>query len=114
MGEASTMTNFRITNDGSLQKRPGTKNVASLLYAYTLTVGTSTTLLMETNASTASYEMKVGINVGDGGLPYLTGDAVTANLTNHSSYTDYYYQSPRESVTNLLTRHTKPTPTQRT
>ena len=39
VGEASTMTNFKITSDYNLQKRPGTQNVANLLFNYDIDVG---------------------------------------------------------------------------
>ena len=31
MGEAAVMRNFRITRDGNLQRRPGSKEIAALL-----------------------------------------------------------------------------------
>ena len=93
MGEASTMTNFKITNDGSLQKRPGTQNVANLLFDYSVSVAAeTTTVLTETISTTATFECYPGIDVTDGGLLTLTGTPETVNYANLAAHVNWYYR----------------------
>ncbi len=57
IGEASTMTNFRVTDDGALQLRPGTMNVAGLLSDYQVSEGdTAETVKTELNAPQWSFQ----------------------------------------------------------
>ncbi len=93
MGEAAVMRNFKITDDFSLQKRPGTQNVAGLLASYTVTVSdTPETLFTEINAPSWSFTAKPSIEVNAGGVLSYSGDSVTIDKTNISSYTNYYYK----------------------
>ena len=91
MGEAAHSMNFKITDDYALQKRPGTKQVAGLLSAYSITVAsTATTIATETNTTTNSYLAYPTISVSAGGILTLSGTAVTVNYANISTYVGYY------------------------
>ena len=94
VGEASTMTNFKITSDYNLQKRPGTQNVANLLFNYDIDVGDEVTLQTEINQPTATYMLYPNMNISDGGILYLLGTPVEATAANASSYVDYYWTNP--------------------
>jgi hypothetical protein len=93
MGEASTMTNFKITNDGSLQKRPGTQNVANLLFNYDIDVGDAVNVLTELNTANAEFQLYPSLDITDGGILFPTGTPVTVNAATASPYADYYWQS---------------------
>ncbi len=91
MGEAAAMSNFRITDDGSLQVRPGSANVAGLLSAYMVTTASTKTMVKsDTTTVTSTFTAYPAINVSEGGILSLSGTAVTVNQSNISSYGNYY------------------------
>lgn len=93
MGEAAVMQNFRITDDGSLQVRPGSKNVANLLFAYTVDeAAEATTVVTELNASTRNFAFYPSYSITDGGILTGYGTEVTANYSDHETYVGYYYE----------------------
>ena len=93
MGEASVMQNFRITDDYSLQTRPGSKNVAGLLTDYSVVVGEEEQIILtELNHSTASFQVFPNITVSDTGLLSLSGTEVTLNYASKDTYAGYYYK----------------------
>lgn len=93
MGEASVMQNFRITDDYSLQTRPGSKNVAGLLTDYSVVVGEEEQIILtELNHSTASFQVFPNITVSDTGLLSLSGTEATLNYASKDTYADYYYK----------------------
>lgn len=90
-GEAAVMQNFKITDDGSLQLRPGSKNVAGLLSAYTISVAAETTdVVTELNHPASTFAAYPTIGVSAGGILTLSGTSVTVNYTNISTYSGYY------------------------
>jgi hypothetical protein len=93
LGEAASMTNFKITNNKKLQKRPGTQNVANLLFSYDMEIaGEPTTILTETITSTATFQVYPHIDITDGGLLFVTGTPVTVNYSNLLSHAGEYYR----------------------
>jgi len=91
MGEAAHMMNFRITDNYALQKRPGAKQVAGLLSAYTITVAeTATNVITDLNIPSSAFTAYPNISVSAGGILTLSGIAVTVNYANLSSYIGYY------------------------
>lgn len=94
-GEAVVMQNFKITDNYSLQVRPGSKNVAGLLSAYTITTAAEvTTVATDINTATSTFTAYPTVSVSDGGILTLSGTSVTVNYANHASYTGYYWQNP--------------------
>jgi len=92
MGEASVMQNFRITDDYSLQTRPGSKNVAGLLSQYAIDVAAEPVILREEVVdTTATFSVKPNISLSETGLLSLSGEEATLNYANHQNYTGYYY-----------------------
>jgi hypothetical protein len=93
MGEASVMQNFRITDDYSLQTRPGSKNVAGLLTDYSVIVGEEEQIILtELNHSTASFQVFPNITVSDTGLLSLSGTEATLNYASKDTHANYYYK----------------------
>ena len=103
LGEDSTSTNWRII-DGNKQKRPGTQNVANLIFNYAISVDSNlTTVLTETISTTASFTCYPTCDIADGGLMKLTGTPVTVAFANIGSYTNYYYQDTNGVIYKLGT-----------
>lgn len=94
MGEAAVMRNFKVTAGGALKKRGGSQTVAGLLEAYNITVntGSTQTLKTESGSSSASWTMYPDCSADSVGNITLSGDPVTVNASNASSYIGYYYK----------------------
>lgn len=93
LGEAAVMRNFRITRDGNLQRRPGTRSVVGLMRGYSLSTeqepevvrvdeNTSGQLTMYPYA-TATYE---------GGIR-LSGVPVSVSYKNHTTYIGHLWKN---------------------
>lgn len=92
-GEAAAMRNFQITAGGALRKRPGSMNVAGLMNSYVVEVDTEiTTLLQETETSTASFTLYSQAMADSVGNITLSGESVTVTNANADSYVGWYYQ----------------------
>lgn len=95
MGEASTCTNWRVTRDGNLQIRPGSRNICGFLESYTLT--TSPTTEQETQNDTFSFSLWPALTVTETGIIKPTGDKITVTHENITALADklagYYYFS---------------------
>lgn len=92
LGEASAMQNFKITDEGALQKRAGTRNVASLLNDYTVEVEPEAEIVKtEINTTTWSFTARASIAVTEGGIFALSGASVEVNAQNISNYTGWYW-----------------------
>jgi hypothetical protein len=92
IGEAAAMQNFKITDDGSLQIRPGSRNVAGLLAAYSLNVASeSTAVKTGKNVPPELFKVYPTISIGTGGVITLSGTAVTMNRNNYQSCQNGYY-----------------------
>ncbi|NLT13315.1 MAG: hypothetical protein GXY05_03135, partial [Clostridiales bacterium] len=93
LGEAAVLSNFKITNNNKLQKRPGTRNIANLLFNYGVEAdGEATVLLTETVTSTASFEIYPLIDITDGGLLFTTGTPAAVTYGNVAGHAGEYYR----------------------
>ena len=99
-GEAADMRNFRITAGGALRKRPGSRNVAGLLSAYTLNVDTGTTnvLFEEAGSSSASLTMYPTATVNGAGQVELSGQTETVTNLNADSHKGWYYKDENGQI----------------
>ena len=101
-GEASRMSNFKITSEMNLQKRPGTQNVANLLFNYDIDVSSDkTTTRTETGTYTFSTTIRQNLNITEGGILYLMGTSATADYSTVEDYTGYYWQSETGNIYQL-------------
>ena len=92
-GEAAVMRNFKITNNNKLQKRPGTRNIANLLFDYALEVAEEpTVLLTETIESTAEFQVYPLVQITDDGLPSISGTPATVTYGNAEGHEGEYYR----------------------
>jgi hypothetical protein len=92
IGEAAAMTNFKITSNRKLQKRPGTQNVAGLLSAYSIDTDTeTTTVVTDTNTATSTFTVYPNISVTSGGILSVSGTPVTVNSSNIGIYDNHYW-----------------------
>ena len=111
IGEAAHMTNFRITDNGALQKRQGSQNVAGLVSTYTISVAeTATTVATDLNTPNSSFTVYPTISVSDGGILSLSGASVSVNFMNLSSYENYYWRNPSTGLIYQLGACTKAVP----
>jgi len=98
-GEAAAMQNFKITDDYSLQLRPGTKTVAGLLGAYSVMASSSaTTVKTELNAPAASFTAYPSVSVSDTGILSLSGEPVSVNFANIPEFAGYYWQDTNSGL----------------
>ena len=87
------MRNFKITNNNKLQKRPGTRNIANLLFDYALEVAEEpTVLLTETIESTAEFQVYPLVQITDDGLPSISGTPATVTYGNAEGHEGEYYR----------------------
>jgi len=101
MGEASTCTNWRVTRDGNLQIRPGSRNICGFLESYTLT--TSPTTEQETQNDTFSFSLWPALTVTETGIIKPAGDKITVTRENITALADklagyYYYSSATQTA----------------
>lgn len=98
LGEARAMLNYKITDAISLQKRPGTQNVANLLFNYDIDTGDAEIVRTEINAPTAAFTMYSNYNITNGGVLYVNGTPVTVNQANSYDFAGVYWQSPSNNI----------------
>ena len=104
VGEASTMTNFKITSDYNLQKRHGTQNVANLFADYIINVSeTYTTVLTEYNQSVSTFVAYPSRTASTGGLISLTGSPTTVNYSNLVANVGMYWKDAHGNAYQLGT-----------
>ena len=98
-GEASKTSNFKVTSEWNLQKRPGTKNVAGLMFEYAIDVSDETISLKEESiATTTTFKVKPNVDISDTGLLSIDGAESTMNYANHDTYTGYYYKDSNDLI----------------
>lgn len=94
LGEASVMTNWRITRDGNLKRRPGSELVCGCRNGYTESVaGTAQTVFETSNAEhevTMRSIISATLNVTPGFLA-LSGDTYVVNYANRATYSGNAY-----------------------
>lgn len=93
-GESPSMQNFKITDNGALQIRGGTLNIAGLLSSYNITTATTaTTVATDFNFATSTFTAYPTISVSSGGILTLSGTPVTITSANAYNYSGYYWQN---------------------
>lgn len=93
LGEASVMQNYKVTSDGSLQKRPGSLNVAGLMKEYTVAEGPdSQELFYDGLTPSTSLEMYPAVSVSDTGLLSLSGQSSVVTYANHTDHVGLYFE----------------------
>lgn len=74
-GEASVCNNWRVTRDGNLQVRPGTRNIVGFLDRYTMTEGTED--VTEVQSTSFARMLWSEMHVTETGLLEVGGERVT-------------------------------------
>ncbi len=100
-GEAAEMSNFKITDEGSLQVRGGTKSVAGLLENGDYSIvssAASEVLFSDINSPTRTFTAYPAIEVSDDGTLSISGSSVTVNYDNRTDYRFYYYRSSEGAI----------------
>lgn len=92
-GEASVCNNWRVTRDGNLQVRPGTRNVVGLLGEYKINEGTED--IYETQPKDFVRMLWSDVSVSEVGILDVAGERVTLSAEDMpaaaDTYTGYYY-----------------------
>lgn len=101
MGEASTCTNWRVTRDGNLQIRPGSRNVCGFLESYSLSV--SPAVEQEIQEEEFSFSLWPSLTVTESGIIKTAGERVAVTQKNITALADklagyYYYSSATQTA----------------
>lgn len=78
-GEASVMRNFRVTDGGALQIRPGTANIAGLVSSYSVGTGEEAVITEESNNSTYTADTYASLSLDSSGNITPNGGATELN-----------------------------------
>lgn len=98
LGEASVMTNWRITRDGNLKRRPGSELVCGCRPGYEVSIAASANVIYETDGEAMSLVCYQGIEA-DGNKPGFLkflgteeqGTKATVTPENSGDYTGWYF-----------------------
>ena len=92
-GEASVCNNWRVTRDGNLQVRPGTRNIVGLLGDYRLSEGTEE--IRETQSESFVRMLWSDMTVSETGIIEVSGERVALTAEDMpaaaETYAGYYY-----------------------
>lgn len=94
LGEAAVMSNFKITDDGSLQIRGGTRNVAGLLQngAYHITSASEESILAtDPQNPTSTFIVYPNCVLSSGGILSVSGQSTTLDFAHVNSLKNYCY-----------------------
>lgn len=105
MGEASTCTNWRVTRDGNLQIRPGSRNICGFLDGYSLTVSPS--VEQETQEETFSFSLWPELTITETGILKPSGSKVVVTDRNITSIAEtlrgyYYFSSATQTARRFI------------
>ncbi len=92
LGEAAVMRNFCVTSGGALKKRPGSRDVAGLLNAYTAHVREGSRQAVVTDkAGGRSRELFPRLAANDAGVVVTAGSGVSVAAKDAGAYKGYYF-----------------------
>ncbi len=92
LGEAAVMRNFCVTSGGALKKRPGSRDVAGLLNAYTAHVREGSRQAVATDkAGGRSRELFPRMLANDAGVVVTAGSGVSVAAKDAGAYKGYYF-----------------------
>ncbi len=92
LGEAAVMRNFCVTSGGALKKRPGSRDVAGLLRAYTAHVREGSRQAVVTDkAGGRSLELFPRMEASDAGVIVTAGGGVPVAAKDAGGYKGYYF-----------------------
>lgn len=91
VGEASVMTNWRVTNDWKLSSRPGTATVKGLLQAYSLSVAATAAAVRVDYTVCRAITMYPTAAASADGFVALSGTSVAVDYSSAATYAGYYW-----------------------
>lgn len=89
-GEASVMRNFRVTDGGALQIRPGTASIAGLVSSYNIDTGEEAVIAEESNESTYKADTYASISLDSTGNITPNGTPLELSLGSWTSCRNRY------------------------
>lgn len=91
LGEAAVMRNFKITRDGNLQRRPGTKMIAGLCQTYKVEVGATLQTVRTDNKIPGQLKTYPGMTATADGFLEPTGDEAVMSYDNFKAGSYWKY-----------------------
>lgn len=88
LGEASVMTNWKVTRDGNLKRRPGSEFITGIATAYTARTASQTTLI----PCSGDIKLFEQLHVSNTGHIELRGESVLIGPADASMYNGWYFQ----------------------
>lgn len=91
LGEASSMRNFKITRDHSLQKRPGLSSIGTMTNGYSIKISDNSKIVHTDNNVSSQLAMYPNISLNPDGSFEAYGNKVTVDYENSSMYSGYFW-----------------------
>ncbi len=92
LGEAAVMRNFRVTAGGALKKRPGSRDVASLLNSFVIRTAPEEELLF-TDTGWRTRELRPRAEVDGEGVVHAAGDPAEVDPRNALAYAGWFTEA---------------------
>lgn len=91
LGEASSMRNFKITRDHSLQKRPGLSSIGTMTNGYSIKISDNSKIVHTDNNVSSQLAMYPNISLNPDNSFEAYGNKVTVDYENSSMYSGYFW-----------------------
>ena len=95
-GEGAIVRNFRVTDGGALQVRPGSLDIAGLTLGYTLSYADETSFLVEKNISEYEAETYASASLTSAGNIQMNGESMELTYDSSEDNEDRYI--PKDST----------------
>lgn len=102
LGEAAAMRNFRITRDGNLQRRPGSRMLFGLAGRYTLHEEPGAGYTRQDTGVSSVLTLYPGAEAKEDGSVGMTGKAETVDARTAAAHVGWYWQRGQYRVYRLL------------
>ena len=91
LGEASSMRNFKITRDHSLQKRPGLSSIGTMTNGYSIKISDDSKIVRTDNNVSSQLSMYSNVSLNPDNSFEAYGNNVTVDYENSSMYSGYFW-----------------------
>lgn len=91
LGEASSMRNFKITRDHSLQKRPGLSSIGTMTNGYSIKISDNSKIVRTDNNVSSQLSMYSNVSLNPDNSFEVYGNNVTVDYENSSMYSGYFW-----------------------
>lgn len=91
LGEASSIRNFKITRDHSLQKRPGLSSIGTMTNGYSIKISDNSKIVRTDNNVSSHLSMYSNVSLNPDNSFEVYGNNVTVDYENSSMYSGYFW-----------------------